>query len=158
MSGGSFDYASGVSDLDELLDKRRSLTELAERLYDDDIGGDDAAADLEGLLAYVRDADRRVNARLQRLGPVMHAVEWKDSGDWGIMQVRQALARYRGTPLFVDGQPRGGWAEVPRDEMLPLVYDGRKVYARVADGAVEALLVEYDAQDVTVAEVEELFR
>lgn len=98
MSGGSFNYASDATDLEDLLNKRFDLDQLRDRLYShhDGIEMDDVAADLDSLLAYVAQVNRRVVARLKRLQPVMHAVEWRDSADWGPDRVRDAVAKYRG--------------------------------------------------------------
>lgn len=96
MSGGSYNYASDVSDLDDVVSKRFDLDAMCDRLYGrSDVEMEDAAADLEGLLTYVDRVIKRVEARLRRLQPVLHAVEWHDSGDWGIERVHAALAIYR---------------------------------------------------------------
>lgn len=95
MSGGSFNYASLATDLEELLTKRYDLNSLADRLYEWP-DADDAAADLEALLAQVDKANQRVTARLKRLQPVLRAIEWHDSCDWGPDRVAEALATYRG--------------------------------------------------------------
>lgn len=93
MSGGSYDYASNAADLEDLQRQRTALRSLAERL--ETLDADDAAADLLGLLDYATNVERRVAARLARLGPLMHAVEWADSGDWGPDDVALELMRYR---------------------------------------------------------------
>jgi len=98
VSGGSFNYASDASELEDLLTKRFDLQQLRDRLYShaDGIEMDDVAADFDGLLAYVAHVEKRVAARLKRIQPVLHAVEWRDSADWGPDKVRKALADYRG--------------------------------------------------------------
>lgn len=119
MSGGSFNYASDATDLEDLLSKRFDLDQLRDRLYShhDGIEMDDVAADLDSLLAYVAQVNRRVVARLKRLQPVMHAVEWRDSGDWGPDRVRDAVAKYRA----LDEPP--AYASTPHPRPLIEVFD-----------------------------------
>lgn len=98
MSGGSYNYACNASDLEDALDKAFDLHRLAERMYEKpgDIEMEDVAADLDSLLAYITEVDRRVTARLRRLADTMHAIEWLDSGDSGPDGISKAVAAYRG--------------------------------------------------------------
>lgn len=100
MSGGSYNYLCHAFDLDDLLEKRGSLREMADRLAG--LGyAEDAAKETEELLALLNQWRVRAEVRRNRLAAVWKAVEWLDSGDSGEDDVREALAAYRGEP----GQP-----------------------------------------------------
>lgn len=157
MSGGYYDYASGAGDLDDAMRKRRQLQEIADALIaTDGWGGEDAGADLQSVLAYIAHVDRQVTARLKRLADVMHAVEWRQSGDYLDSQVRAALLRYRGVPLWVDEHP--GWQVVPKAASR---WPYGNVWVQVERGgyaptSVVACLTADDEDELTVTEVEEL--
>lgn len=93
MSGGSYDYLC-VKDADELFHMEEQLQRMAARLAG--LGyAEDAAMETEDVLAAVRQARVRLNARISRLGRVWRAVEWWDSGDYAEDQVRTAVEEYR---------------------------------------------------------------
>lgn len=94
MSGGSYNYLCHAFDLDDLLSRRGSLREMADRLAG--LGyAEDAAKETEELLVLLNQWCVRAEVRRSRLAGVWKAVEWWDSCDWGEDQVREALARYR---------------------------------------------------------------
>lgn len=94
MSGGSYDYLYGASDLEELLGRRNSLREMAERL-NGMVDAEDVFGETEELILMIKAVERRVAVRLKRLAPVWKAVEWYDSSDWGVDQLKQAITEYR---------------------------------------------------------------
>ena len=94
MSGGSFDYAGIVTNMDDLLAKRRQYRELAEAFEAE--GWDDIAAEIFGLLDVLDMAERRIDARLTRLYNATHAMEWFKSGDYGRTQVEREVQKLRG--------------------------------------------------------------
>jgi hypothetical protein len=98
MSGGSYEYLY-VKTTEEIMGwgVRENLQRMADRLTE--IGdAEDAAGETEDILAMIAQFERRVSVRLRRLSGVWHAVEWMDSGDSGIEEVRTALEAYRSTP------------------------------------------------------------
>jgi phosphoglycolate phosphatase-like HAD superfamily hydrolase len=96
VSGGSYEYLF-VKDADEILgySAKTNLRAMADRLTE--IGdADDAAGETEDIIAMIAQFERRVAVRLRRLSGVWRAVEWMDSNDSGIEEVRAALNEYRG--------------------------------------------------------------
>jgi len=98
MSGGAYNYlcykeADGDSDLsiwlhtDEVKRMAHRLMEIAD--------AEDAVSETEELLLIMHQAMMRVRVRIARLHDVWHAVEWRDSMDYGDHQVQDALRRYR---------------------------------------------------------------
>lgn len=95
MSGGSFNYLCHTWDLNDLMDKRGDLEEMASELAG--LGyAQDAARETEELLVMLRQWEVRASVRLERLREVWKAVEWWRSCDYSEDQVREALAEYRG--------------------------------------------------------------
>lgn len=80
MSGGSYDYIC----FHEFLDKEEDLQCMADRLYE--LGYHDAADQTENVIAALREIDEN-----QRLRDAWRAVEWKDSGDTGMDQLRETM-------------------------------------------------------------------
>lgn len=90
MSGGSYNYLCRAFDLDDLLDRRGSLREMADRLAG--LGyAEDAAKETEELLVLLNQWGVRAEVRRNRLAEVWKAVEWWDSCDSGPDGVRKAL-------------------------------------------------------------------
>lgn len=91
MSGGSFNYlcikdihdiAHGVGEeWDWMLNE---LDELAP----------DIAKDMRLIRHYTDEFVKLHDARWKKLQPVLHAIEWWRSGDWGINQVDEAIKNY----------------------------------------------------------------
>lgn len=85
MSGGSFDY----------LEYRQGTVEEYDRLRLEalDRGASvesKAILDIHALVLALKDVERlRV-----KLGPIIHAVEWTVSCDWGHDQMLEAFAKY----------------------------------------------------------------
>jgi hypothetical protein len=48
------------------------------------------------LLLTLRQFNNRLDAMMDRLRPVWHAVEWWDSADWSEDSFKEELAKYRG--------------------------------------------------------------
>lgn len=98
MSGGSFNYASAASDLEDLVDKQTDVHRLADelvRLAASKMPEASGAADEAlTLLADLRAFEIRTKVHLRRLRPVFHAIEWWRSCDWGEEDVRKAVASY----------------------------------------------------------------
>lgn len=92
MSGGSFNYLYAC-DSEELAERLADLERMADALgeYPD---GHAASVDTHELIAIMRTAFRRVEARRRRLAEIWHAVEWHHSCDYGPDQVAEALRTY----------------------------------------------------------------
>lgn len=114
MSGGSYSYlftkdseSSGDPDRSmSIWDAEEEVERMAARLAG--IGyAEDAARETEELLLIMRQARVRVQARLDRLSGVWHAVEWWDSGDSGEDGVRAVLGKYRGESPASGNAPAG---------------------------------------------------
>jgi len=97
MSGGSYDYLFGATSLDELVDKRHALREMADRLSrldEAEFPGATAVARSTQRLVYQLDLwDAHVEAQAGLLSGVWHAVEWWDSNDYSASQVVDELAK-----------------------------------------------------------------
>ncbi len=94
MSGGSYNYLCWKEARD-LFESTTELEQMSERLAT--LGwASDAAAETDELILIIRAATNRVDARIKRLSPVWHAVEWWDSGDSGEDHLREELSKYRG--------------------------------------------------------------
>ncbi len=95
MSGGSYNYLCYVQDLEDLVEKRHSLKEMADRLVgmdEADFPGVTAAAqETLGLLHLLRIWDTHASVRIDMLTDVWKAVEWWDSADYGSDQVAEAI-------------------------------------------------------------------
>ncbi|WP_329390290.1 hypothetical protein [Streptomyces sp. NBC_01716] len=97
MSGGSYNYLCHAFDLDDLVRRRGSLREMADRLAG--LGyAQDAARETEELLVLLQQWEVRTQVRIKRLEDVWKAIEWWDSSDYSEGDVREALAAYRGEP------------------------------------------------------------
>lgn len=92
MSGGSYDYLC-FKDTDDLFNFRHQLHNMRDRLTD--MGYMDAAKETESILLILDQVEVRLQARLDRLSPIWHAVEWYDSNDWGKESVEEAIKKYR---------------------------------------------------------------
>lgn len=94
MSGGSFDYLCFKA-VPDIFDAERSLASMGDALAV--LGyAPDAARETHAVLAEVRAARARIEAKLERLEGVWRAVEWWHSNDSTEDGVRRALADYRG--------------------------------------------------------------
>lgn len=101
MSGGSYNYLDSAADvhgIGGLLQRQDDLRNMAHRL---DGLCPEAAAEtrlfVEGGTAeqQVASVFHGIDAHLERLQPLWHAVEWCDSSDWGEDRLLEAVANYR---------------------------------------------------------------
>lgn len=96
MSGGSYDYLCHSWNLDDLLGKRHSLEQMADRLAgltEVDFPGVTAATRATMRLVHqLRMWDTHAEAQLELLRDVWKAVEWWDSCDSGPDHLVEALA------------------------------------------------------------------
>jgi hypothetical protein len=97
VSGGSYNYLTHVLDLEDLLQKRIELGEMAERLEGLDEasfpGAEIAAQETRELEVLLRRWERHAETRIRLLKDVWHDVEWWDSNDYGPDQVKQGLRK-----------------------------------------------------------------
>ena len=92
MSGGSFDYLC-FKDVSELFQRVGQVESMAKAIgeYPD---GEAASIDAHEVVAIMKTALRRLEARRRRLEPVWMAVEWHHSCDYGPERVAEALRVY----------------------------------------------------------------
>lgn len=88
MSGGSYNYLCDA-DSGDIGNKLDNLREMAERLEGINPDGH-AAADTREVFAIVA----ALEFAIRRLSDVWHAVEWRDSCDWGDAQMAEVLDEY----------------------------------------------------------------
>lgn len=93
MSGGSYDYLCHKFAEDWLAGPPYQAQQMADRLAV--LGYHDAAVAMNDLIAQVRIARARIEPLVDRLQPVMKAVEWMDSGDWTADAVASAVEEFR---------------------------------------------------------------
>lgn len=92
MSGGSYNYLC-IKDFPEICEKQSDINDMVDRLIK--LGYIDAAKETESVNLMIDAFQVRIEARLERLQKVWHAVEWFDSNDWGIEDVKKAIKEYR---------------------------------------------------------------
>ena len=92
MSGGSYNYLC-YEDGFEIHNKRQELNEMRDRLTE--LGYLDAAKETESILLMLDSFEVRIQARIDRLKDVWHAVEWYDSCDYGKDSVDESIEKYR---------------------------------------------------------------
>jgi len=88
MSGGSYDYLYS-KEPEDLLNRTGDLERMRDRL----IGLDHVAAAkaVEALRLTVVESRVRIGVAMERIAPVMKAVEWLDSCDSGPEEVERAV-------------------------------------------------------------------
>ncbi|MFJ4925285.1 hypothetical protein [Streptomyces sp. NPDC088736] len=93
MSGGSYNYLAEhqVGDLEA---RRGTIEAMRDRLAGLEADGVPGAARAARLTRYVLIHLDLAEARAQELADVWHAVEWRDSYDWGDEQMREAFAEW----------------------------------------------------------------
>lgn len=94
MSGGSFNYlchkdmvqmlGSGMSDLDSMAAELEAIGYVAR----------EPAEATRALQARLRVVQEEIDAELDRLQPIFHAVEWWRSCDWGKDQVLVTIGKW----------------------------------------------------------------
>lgn len=108
MSGGSFDYLYyklNANDANYFLDNLEGIelicnmiNELKQYGKAGVDGANEAWNDLQMYCVLIQDLGKKVNDLndvFERLSNVMKAVEWHQSSDWGIDQVKEALKEYK---------------------------------------------------------------
>lgn len=93
MSGGSYDYACFVSDVEDILSKRSDIEQLCERLEGIPYASG-PAGDLRALLNEVNELNSKAEKTLSALAGVMKGIEWWDSCDWSERQFREEVEEY----------------------------------------------------------------
>lgn len=100
MSGGSYNYLAYARDLDDLLNKRRDLEAMANRLEtlsEVEFPGAHAAGRMtRELLVKLELWESHASITATLLGDVWKGIEWWDSCDWGPDQVREELDKLLG--------------------------------------------------------------
>lgn len=89
MSGGSYNYLCWNTDVYELGQRRSEVEAMAKRLEAMDYPA--AARATRDVLRLLDGASRCASS----LEDVWHAVEWRDSGDYGDDQVAEAVAKFK---------------------------------------------------------------
>ena len=92
MSGGSYGYLC-FKEPEELIGRAADIEMMAQRILD--AGYPDVAGDMQRLAEYCKSARLRVAVLSDMLNSVMHAVEWYDSGDYGLDNFKKVLDEYR---------------------------------------------------------------
>lgn len=93
MSGGSWNYLS-CKPPEDVLGDLATMEAMRDRLRELGIQGK-VIEDMGFLIGQLREAHRLGDTPFMR--QVWHEVEWKDSGDHSIHQLRQAAWRYNGS-------------------------------------------------------------
>lgn len=92
MSGGSYNYLC-YKDSNEIHERIEDLNKMRDRLTS--LGYLDAAKETESVLLMLDAFYVRLQARIDRLNKIWHAVEWADSGDGDLDDVSNAIEKYR---------------------------------------------------------------
>ena len=94
MSGGSYNYLC-YKEPEELMCKHSTdyLEEMSQLLLR--LGYDDIARDMQRLVEYCKTAYNRIDVLSEQLNDVMHAIEWYESGDYGMDSLKEHLEDYR---------------------------------------------------------------
>lgn len=91
MSGGSWEYMYGW-ETERFLARRADVQAMAERLAT--AGYSEAARAMEEFYVTLNDAAVMIEAQKQKLRDLMHAVEWRDSNDYGEEQLKEVADRF----------------------------------------------------------------
>jgi hypothetical protein len=94
MSGGSYNYLAEHQP-GHLEARRGSIEAMRDRLTELEAEGVPGAARAARLTRYVLIHLDLAEQRAQELADVWHAVEWRDSSDWGDDTMRQVLAEWQ---------------------------------------------------------------
>lgn len=94
MSGGRYNYLC-YKEPEELLcgnniDYLEDMCGLLLKL-----GYDDIARDMQRLVEYCKTAYNRMDVLSHQLNDVMHAIEWYESSDYGLDNLKEHLENYR---------------------------------------------------------------
>jgi hypothetical protein len=93
VSGGSYNYLAEHPPGD-LEARRGSIERMRDRLSGLEAEGVPGAARAARLTRYVLIHLDLAEARAQELADIWHAVEWRDSCDWGDATMREAFAEW----------------------------------------------------------------
>lgn len=98
MSGGSYNYLCGSLDLEDLLNKRADLEQMADRLEGlseiEFPGARTAGRMTRALLLKIKVWESHASISAALLSDAWKSVEWWDSCDYGPDQVRASLAKF----------------------------------------------------------------
>lgn len=92
MSGGSYDYLY-CKEVEELFREIGYIDDMSDKLEKMDYL--DVARDMRRLSEYIKTAYNRIDVLAEQLRPIMKAVEWYSSCDYGLEDVEKAIAKYR---------------------------------------------------------------
>ena len=88
MSGGSYEYLC-FTEIQDLLHKEDIITKMADRLIE--LGYDNFAKETLQILYDIKKFKLSFEVREIRLSSIWKAVEWLDSGDYGIDTAKECL-------------------------------------------------------------------
>ena len=91
MSGGCFGYLCYKEPLD-LPNSQESILSMAERLKE--LGSEQAAEETKNLITLIQEYEAAAALSIERLKDLWKAVEWHDSGDWGIEDIEEQNQKY----------------------------------------------------------------
>ena len=92
MSGGSYNYLCYKEHYD-IHEAKEELNQMRDRLVE--LGFTDVAGETESILLMLQSFELRLQTRIDRLRDVWGSVEWMDSGDSGIEEVKDEVEKYR---------------------------------------------------------------
>lgn len=94
MSGGGYNYLC-YKEAEEFLNRCNidSLEEMSTQLLN--LGYEDVSRDFQRLIEYCKTAYNRIDVLKDQLQDVMHAVEWYESGDYGLDNLKKSIEKYR---------------------------------------------------------------
>jgi hypothetical protein len=92
MSGGKYNYLCYKEHYD-IHEAKEELKQMRDRLVE--LGFTDAAGETESVLLMLQSFEVRLQTRIDRLRDVWSSVEWMDSGDSGIEEIKDAVEKYR---------------------------------------------------------------
>lgn len=87
MSGGAFNYVY-LKDGSEILNNLEDLRGLEQHCRG--LGLHNEADEIYNYLLFCETIGRRMNQYSNRISPLLKAIEWEASGDWGDGHIKQA--------------------------------------------------------------------
>jgi len=88
MSGGSYDYIC-LSEIRDLLWMDETISRMANRLIE--LGYEDLAKETLEYLHFIKRVRIKSDVMMRRLSKIWKAVEWLDSGDYGLDTAKEIL-------------------------------------------------------------------
>ena len=118
MSGGSFDYLSAMAgDISEVANRQYQLNRMLEA-FEQHFPGSKVAVDMRSFVERLQQLERDSAT----FNDAWHAMEWWQSGDWGIESVQKAVDDYAGESekfsAFMDWVRSGPQQIVVTEEVL----------------------------------------